>query len=148
MTYKGAKKKIYLLLFLFVFCIQGWSEPIQLVVHAKSGSEVRYALSEKPVVTYRGDVLILMTESTTVEYPLVDLQKFTFEETADAVESVRMDQPKGDGTVRIHNVSGTLVRTIQPSENNGTNARFSTQDLPAGIYIIKQGTQTYKIRKK
>ena len=105
-------------------------------------------MSEKPVVTYKGDVLILTTESTTVEYPLADLQKFTFEETADAVESVRMNQPTGDGTVRIYNVSGTLMRTIQPSENDGSDAKFSTQDLPAGIYIIKQGTQTYKIRKK
>ena len=141
-------KYLCLFLLLFAFSIQGWCESIQLVVHAKSGGEVSYALSEKPVVTYKGDVLILTTESTTVEYPLADLQKFTFEETADAVESVRMNQPKGDGTVRIYNVSGTLVRTIQPSENGGSDARFSTQDLPAGIYIIKQGAQTYKIRKK
>ena len=141
-------KYLCLFLSLFAFSIQGRSESVQLVVHAKSGGEVSYALSEKPVVTYKGDVLILTTESTTVEYPLADLQKFTFEETADAVESVSMNQPKGDGTVRIYNVSGTLVRTIQPSENNGSDTKFSTQDLPAGIYIIKQGTQTYKIRKK
>ena len=142
------KKKLCLLPLLLAFCIQGRCKSVQLVVHAKSGGEVSYALSEKPVVTYKGDVLVLTTESTTVEYPLADLQKFTFEETADAVESVSMNQPKGDGTVRIYNVSGILLRTIQPSENGGSDARFSTQDLPAGIYIIKQGTQTYKIRKK
>ena len=141
------KVKFFLPL-LFAFSIQGWSKSVQLVVHAKSGGEVSYALSEKPVVTYKGDVLILTTESTTVEYPLADLQKLTFEETADAVESVSMNQPRGDGTVRIYNVSGALLRTIQPSENDGSDTKFSTQDLPAGIYIIKQGTQTYKIRKK
>ena len=41
-----------------------------------------------------------------------------------------------------------IPRTIQPSEDDGLDAKFSTQDLPAGIYIIEQGTQTYKIRKK
>ena len=142
------KKKFCLLPLLLALCIQGRCKSVQLVLHAKSGDEVSYALSEKPVVTYKGDVLILTTENTTVEYPLADLQKFTFEETADAVESVRMNQPKEDGTVRIYNVSGTLVRTIQSSENDGSDARFSTKDLPAGIYIIKQGIQTYKIRKK
>ena len=142
------RKKMCLLSFLLAFCIQGRSESVQLVVHAKSGGEVSYALSEKPVVTYKGDVLILTTESTMVEYPLADLQKFTFEETADALGNVYMNQAKGDATVRIYNVSGTLVRTIQPSENDGSDARFSTQDLPKGIYIIKQGTQTHKIIKK
>ena len=142
------KKKFSLLLLLLVFSIHGWSESVQLVVHSKSGSEVRYALSEKPVVTFRGDELILTTENTTVEYPLADLQKFTFEETVDALGKVYMNQAKGDATVRIYNVSGTLVRTIMPPENEGSDITFSTQDLPAGIFIIKQGTQTYKIRKK
>ena len=142
------RKKIYLCFFLSLFCLQGRSGSVQLIVHSKSGATVSYALSEKPVVTYRGDVLVLTTETATVEYPLSDLLKFTFGETEDAVESVKMRQSKGDGTIRIYNVSGTLVRTIQPSESDRSDAKFSTQDLPKGIYIIKQGGQTHKIIKK
>lgn len=142
------RKKLCTLFLLSAFCLQGRSGSVQLIVHSNSGAEVSYALSEKPVVTYREDILVLTTESTTVEYPIAELQMFTFEETADAVESVEMKQLKGDGTVRIYNVSGTLVRTIQPSEADRSDAKFSTQDLPKGIYIIKQGSQTHKIIKK
>ena len=142
------KKKLSSLFFLLGFFLQGWSQSVQLIVHAKLGAKVSYALSEKPIVKYKGDVLVLTTESTTVEYPLSDLQMFTFSETEDAVESVTMKQPKGDETVRIYNVSGILVRTIQPSQTESTDTKFSTRDLPKGTYIIKQGNQTYKITKK
>lgn len=142
------KKKLCSLFFLLGLFLQGWSQSVQLVVHAESGAKVTYALSENPIVKYRGDVLILTTESTTVEYPLADLQMFTFEETVDAVENVTMQQPKGDGTVHIYNVSGILVRTIQPSQTESADAKFSTRDLPRGTYIIKQGNLTYKITKK
>ena len=142
------KKKLSSLFFLLGFFLQGWSQSVQLIVHAKLGAKVSYALSEKPIVKYKGDVLVLTTESTTVEYPLSDLQMFTFSETEDAVESVTMKLPKGDDTVRIYNVSGILVRTIQPSLFESADAKFSMRDLPSGTYIIKQGNQIYKITKK
>lgn len=119
-----------------------------LTIHAKSGAKVSYALSEKPVVTYQGNVLVLTTPGTTMEYPLSDLQMFTFSGSTNAVESVTMEPSKGDGTVRIYNMSGVLVRTIKPSGDRSADTTFSTQDLPSGIYIIKQGRQTYKITKK
>lgn len=141
-------KRILSLLFLSRFCVLGWSQSVLLTIHAKSGAKVSYALSEKPVVTYQGNVLVLTTPGTTMEYPLSDLQMFTFSGSTNAVESVTMEPSKGDGTVRIYNMSGVLVRTIKPSGDRSADTTFSTQDLPSGIYIIKQGRQTYKITKK
>ena len=46
----------------------------------------------------------------------------------------------------INNMSGILMRTLQPSEDGSTPA--SLDGLPAGTYIIKNGKTNYKIIKK
>lgn len=118
-----------------------------LNVYSKSGSVVTYTFAEKPVVTYQDNVLVLTTEKVSVEYPLAELDKITFSDVESSVENITMSQPNGDGTVRIYSVSGTLIRTIERRED-ASDVQFSIENLSEGIYIIKQGTQTYKIIKQ
>lgn len=115
-----------------------------LNIHQKSGGVVSYAFSEKPVVTYTADGIHLSTSKVEVDYPLSNLEKFTFGDgDADAVESVKAEGIAGD--VRIYSINGVLIKTIKLSEGS---ASFSTADLPKGTYIIKNGVTTYKITKR
>ena len=115
-----------------------------LNIHQKSGGVVSYAFSEKPVVTYTADGIHLSTSKVEVDYPLSNLEKFTFEDgETDAVESVKAEGIAGD--VRIYSINGVLVKTVKQSEGS---ASFSTADLPKGTYIIKNGVTTYKITKR
>lgn len=116
-----------------------------LNVHQKDGVVVRYAFSDKPMVTYTDTGIHLVTTKVEVDYPMANLEKWTFEE-GDAPVSVETITTSGTADdIRIYTTSGVLVKTISQSE--GT-ASFSTADLPAGIYIIKNGKTTYKITKK
>lgn len=114
-----------------------------LNVHQKSGGVVSYSFSEKPVVTYTEDGVHLVTNSMEVDYPLSNLEKFTFEDSTSPSGIIRTEG--GSSDVQIYSVGGTFVKTIKANEGTTT---FSTEDLPAGIYVIKNGKSTYKIIKK
>lgn len=139
------KKLIFSLLTLFAATVS-WAETT-LVVHQKSTGTVEFAFCEKPVVTYSDSYLVISAQDRIVKFPLSDVQKFTFGEIADD-QVTRIIAPVNTvpQPTYIYNVSGVLVRTLQPSEDGTTSA--SLEGLPAGTYVIKNGKTTYKVLKK
>ena len=122
-----------------------WAETA-LIVHQKSGGTVEYAFSEKPVVTYKDGYLVISAAEASVEYPLSNMQKFTFGEVSDLVTRIKAPTGTAPEPTFIYNIGGVLMRTLQPSEDGSTSA--SLDGLPAGTYIIKNGKTSYKIIKK
>lgn len=115
-----------------------------LNIHQKDGAVVSYAFSEKPVVTYTGTGIHLSTSKVEVDYPFDNLLRFTFsDDVTIGIEQLRTTGASDD--IRVYDVRGMLVKTIRQSD--GT-VGFSTNDLPRGIYIIKNGTTTYKITRR
>ena len=120
-----------------------------LVVHQKSGGTVEYAFNEKPVVTFSDDNLVItFKDDAFIEFPLSDMQKFTFTKVDSDTWEDRITVPKETTPqpTYIYNVSGILMRTLQPSEDGSTPATL--EGLPADTYIIKNGNTSYKIFKK
>jgi len=73
------KMKLTLLLFSLLTAIQVQAEEINaLVLHMASGKQVTCLLDEQPVVTFKGDELVLTTHMNVVSYKAADLQKFTY----------------------------------------------------------------------
>ena len=138
------KKIIFLLLTLFA-ATTSWAETA-LIVHQKSGGTVEYSFSEKPVVTYNEGYLVISGMGASVMYPLENLQKFTFGEVTDQVTRITAPANTAPQATYIYNVSGMLMRTLEPSDNGSTSA--SLEGLPTGTYIIKNGKTTYKVLKK
>lgn len=115
-----------------------------LNIHQKDGTVTSYGFAEKPVVTYTETGIHLKTTKVELDFPLANLEKFTFTDgETDAIEEVRTENTSDD--VRIYNTNGVLLRTIRQSQGK---ASFATDDLPRGIYIIKNGETTYKIVKR
>lgn len=119
-----------------------------LVLHQKTGGIVEYVfLSEKPVVTYEDGMLVITVSETTVLYPLSNMQKFTFEDVdEDQVTRITVPANETPQATQIYNVSGMLVRTLQPGSDGSTSA--SLDGLPVGTYVIKNGKTTYKVLKR
>ncbi len=139
----------YLTLVLLVFMLavgQSTWAGMALVVHQKSGGTVEFAFSKKPVVTYSGGNVVITSTEAKVEYPLSDVQKFTFSEETDGVERIVAPANQLPQPTYIYNVGGMLMRTLQPNKDGTTPATL--EGLPAGTYIIKNGTTKYKIIKK
>lgn len=136
------RKNLLQLLILFLGATSAFAQNT-LNVHQKSGGVVSYIFSDKPVVTYTEDGIHLVTNSVEVDYPLSNLEKFTFEDNNSP--SGIICTKGGSSDVQIYSVGGTLIKTVEANEGTTT---FSTSNLPAGIYVIKNGKSTYKIIKK
>lgn len=137
------KRKLLLSALGLLFGVAGYAQTT-LNIHQKDGAVVRYAFSEKPVVTYTDEGIHLMTTKVEIDYPMSNLEMFTFEDDPSHPTGIlQMEGTTAD--IRIYTLDGKLVRTISQSE--GT-AAFSTADLPAGVYIIRNGKTNYKITKR
>jgi hypothetical protein len=154
-------KKILLTATLMAF-ITSWSfaEP-QLKVWKKDKSTVLFALAEKPVTTFSGNKLIIKTSTATVEYPLADILRYTYEGVETGIETIESENSvvvrqepdklqltnlKSDTEVYLYNASGRLLDILK---SNGTDAvTISIASRPQGMYIVKCGNETIKLMKR
>ena len=138
-------KKVIFSLLTPIAATASWADTA-LIVHQKSGGTVEYAFSEKPVVTYSNGNLVISVPGASVEYPLSNMEKFTFGEVSDMVTRIKAPVDVAPQPTYIYNVSGVLMRTFQPGEDGTTPATLD--GLPAGTYVIKNGKTSYKVAKK
>lgn len=109
-------------------------------IHQKNGDVFSCSFKEKPIITYKENILCLSSTSVKIEYPLSDLVKLTFSENGSDIESLQVDG--NDAEIRIFSINGQLLKS-------GTGSfMLDIKDLQSGAYIIKQGEITTKIIKK
>ena len=144
-------KKILLTATLMAF-ITSWSfaEP-QLKVWKKDKSTVLFALAEKPVTTFSDNKLVIKTSSSTIEYPLADIQRYTYEGVETGIESIESDNSmlvkqekdklslrnlKAGEEVRLYSSSGSLLQILK---SNGTEpVVISLSSRPQGVYPLQR----------
>lgn len=137
-------------------------EPItQLIVWAKDGTQVAYALAEKPKVTFTETDLVITANGVEVNYTLENMARFTYEgNTATSITNLQTDESpfkvtgesllfpalKENCTVAVYSLNGTLIfkKTVR---QNGEYA-FPLSNLNTGVYMINVNGLTYKIVKK
>ncbi len=133
----------------------------QLKVWKKDKSTVLFALAEKPVTTFSNNMLVIKTSTATVEYPLAEVQRYTYEGVETGIESIDSDNGvlvkqeknklslanlKAGAEVRLYNSSGSLLQIVK---SNGTEpVVISLSSRPQGVYIVKSGNETIKLMKR
>lgn len=150
-------RKLYTTLLLACSLMAGAQNAIS--IHQKDGKVANFAFSEKPVVTYADNQLVITTTKTSVQYPLYLLQKIDFELTdATAIEQVKPDAKFRftDGTLYITGgAPGSQVVIYdmrgmtegQYRTDDAGNAVISLQSLSKGLYIVKTNHFTFKFTK-
>lgn len=156
-------KKIILLMLLPLISIMAVAdEPIDnLVVWAKDGTKVAYALAEKPKVTFTETDLVITSNGIEVNYVLENMARFTYEKSSstritnleNGETSFKLDGElllfpslKANSTIAIYSTNGTLVFK-QIVRQNGDYS-FSILHLNTGVYIVNVNGLTYKIIKR
>ena len=133
----------------------------QLKVWKKDKSTVLFALAEKPVTTFSNNMLVIKTSTATVEYPLAEVQRYTYEGVETGIESIDSDYGvlvkqeknklslanlKAGAEVRLYNSSGSLLQIVK---SNGTEpVVISLSSRPQGVYIVKSGNEIIKLMKR
>lgn len=137
------------------------NEPItQLVIWAKDGTKVAYALAEKPKLTFTESELVVKTDNIEVTYDLEQMLRFTYEsgsvtgmtdlrtESTFSIQNEALVFPalSANSTVSVYSLNGSLVfkKTIRTT---GEYA-FSLSELNTGVYLVDVNGVTYKIMKR
>lgn len=155
--------KILLLLLLPLFSIVAVAEETveKLVVWAKDGTKVAFALAEKPTITFEESDMIITSNGVEVKYALENMARFTYEKSSTTGitnlnngessfkldgESILFPSLKANSTVSVYTVNGTLV--LQETVHSDGEYSFPILSLNTGVYIVNVNGLTYKIVKR
>ncbi len=152
-------KKLLLLLLLFPFYAIA-NSPIKLIIWAKDGTRVAYALTEEPKVKFTENSMVISTTKVEVDYPLHSMERFTYGDEVTTITDISTDKFsfKWDGksllfsalrpnsTVCIYSLSGMLL--IRKTIQQGGEYICPIDDLANGVYMIKVNNITYKFSKR
>ena len=155
------KKLLTILLLSFCISAIAEDEKTHLVVWAKDGTKVAYALNEKPKVTFTETDLIISTKGVEVNYALDNMDRFTYEtDNSTAIRNLKTDEVsfKQDGesllflnlgansTIFLHTLNGTSV--FSKTVSMAGEYSFPLSNLNAGVYLVTVNGLTYKILKR
>jgi len=134
-----------------------------LIVLTKDNVLHQFVLADKPKVSFEGTQLKVTCEkaSASASFNLSDIIRFTYAgKDASGIDEMTVNpteismeegvlvisQMKANSTVNVYSMDGKLVRQLT-AQRAGTY-RLSLSSLPAGVYIVKADTITYKITKR
>lgn len=133
----------------------------QLKVWKKDKTTVLYDLSDEPVTTFENGKLVIKTSSSTVEYSVKDILRYTYEGVRTGIDNITYDNSvlvkeeqdklsflnlKTGSEVYLFNANGRL---LDVQRSNGTDAvSVSLSSHPQGVYFVKCGNETIKLMKR
>jgi hypothetical protein len=145
------------------YAASGISISYFLTVHLKDGSQHDILLDNRPTLSF--DKSCLTVSTTSVEFKISDVAKFTFYDktnsTPSNIEEVKVSEKPsvrisdtevtflnvGQGTgVNVYNVSGQKVFMANRAVDNNVTIDWSS--FPPGIYIFRINKYSFKIMKK
>lgn len=155
------KKLLSILLLCFCVTVMAEENKTHLVVWAKDGTKVAYALDEKPKVTFTETNLVISSKGVEVNYAIDNMDRFTYETGENtAIHNLKTDEVsfKMDGesllflnlsansTISLHTLNGTTVfsKTVPMAGEYS----FPLSMLNAGVYLVTVNGLTYKIMKR
>lgn len=128
-----------------------------------NGKTIEFTLNQKPVIKYGTATVTLTYNTGSLEYNMTDIQRVTMgDKSATGIDDIKADKAKGDlryanGTfnlngfeanspVTVYDLSGRQVQAYRV--NSDGSLSFSVATLPAGTYIVKAKSITYKFIKR
>lgn len=132
-----------------------------IIVWAKDGTRVAYALDKEPMITFSETDMIIATKDIEVNYALENMDRITYgDSNASGIRNINSGEPiyRWDGealifpslvcnsTVSLYSLNGMMVFTENIKESG--EYFFSLSNLNTGIYVVKVNNITYKLIKK
>ena len=159
------KARLTILTLLLTFAVSAmWAQKVtkRLVLWQKSGEKVYFDLNDMPETTFENGLFVIKTNNATVQYQMNNVLRYTFEGTGntgiDLLPSERSVNISKEGdavtlrnlsegtTITVYAANGTLLETRQVK--GGQPLTLSVAQRPAGMYIVKAGSETIKLLKR
>ena len=130
-----------------------------LVVWQKSGTIATYRLKTHPRIKYKENKFWVISDEVEIAYSIADVNKFTLnmdDDSEDGIEtlsesdeqnhSFALEKARPGSIIRLYEISGRNLGTYTVGADG--QLKYSLDNYPAGIYLIKSETTTIKIIKK
>lgn len=155
------KKRIIALIMLCI-TLTGYAQEAAntLVVQLLSGETNTFLLDEQPKLTFDDTDLVITTSKYETRYALTEVGRYSFqydptnvnEQEYTSRQTIRQKGNivivkglKANHTVDVFTPVGIKVATLQPNEQGSVT--LSLDGFTEGIYVVKYGERTTKIRK-
>ena len=134
------KQKLLFLLIALLPSAMGWADDGKMTVWLSGNRMVQVLFSETPEITYADGNVTLKVPSTELTWPIEDVQKLTFND--DDATGIKEVPTAGldilSDSYDAYDFGGKLVKQQVKS----------LSELPAGKYILKNGSVTIKVVRK
>ena len=123
--------------------IGAWAEDKApgIVVWMNNGDKTAVLFADMPEFTYADGYVTLTSNSpsTTISWPLEDLQKMTFEQVSTGIRDIKATGLDiVSDKMAVYDLNGRLVK-------KGVK---SLSELPKGTYIVKDGSTPIKVQRR
>ena len=130
------KQKLLFLLMFLLTSSMAWAEDGKMTVWLSGDKTVQVLFSEKPEITYADGNVTLKGTTTELTWPIEDVKRLTFDD---------------DDATDIENVAAAgldILSDRYDAYDLGGKQVKSLSELPAGKYILKNGSVTIKVLRK
>ena len=132
------KQKLLFLLIALLPSAMGWAEDGKMTVWLSGDKTVQVLFSETPEITYADGNVTLKGTKTELTWPIEDVKRLTFDDDATDIEEVPAGLDILSDSYDAYDLDGKLVKQQVKS----------LSELPAGKYILKNGSVTIKVLRK
>lgn len=149
-----------LAILLFPASLRAASEQL-LVLSLTNGSVTKFALTDDPVITYKGNDVIVTCGENVLQTSMADVKSVGFEKG----ENTGIEAPKAvsepqttfsfgqagfEGLqsgerVMVYSIDGKVIRTIKADADG--RAQVDMSSLQTGVYILRTAKKSFKIKK-
>lgn len=133
-------RRFFLFAMLFLITCKTWANDYKIILWFNNGNNIEFFLNDYPLFVYEDDSLILQSNQSELSWPFIQLDKLTIE--------------NGIGTDSQKSPSENLNVIFESSDVYDLNGKMIIKqaklplDLPRGIFIVKKGNLTTKVRIK
>ena len=106
-------KKICLLQLLLMAAIIVCAQPTKILVWLTNGQKVSYNLSERPTMTVENDNVRLKSKTVDLLYAVTDIQRVTFDDQTDGIESATTTNKSGNATLTQESMTFTYDYIVE-----------------------------------
>lgn len=117
------------------------AQDAKIIVWLNDGNKTEVLFADMPEFTYADGNISLQSNSpsTTLSWPIENLQKLTFEQVSTGIRDIKVDGLDIlSDNLTVYDLNGRLVKK---------NVKSLTE-LPKGVYIVKDGSVTIKVVRK
>ena len=134
------KQKLLFLLMFLLTSSMAWAEDGQMTVWLSGDKTVQVLFSEMPEITYADGNVTLKGTTTELTWPIEDVKRLTFndDDATDIEDVAAAGLDILSDSYDAYDLGGKLVKQQVKS----------LSELPAGKYILKNGSVTIKVLRK